>query len=55
MNRKERRRQKKNTSHNQVNSSLLDAIQKTMPNGWYKQVLWERVMWLDENGNLKMY
>lgn len=33
----------------------FDAIQKTMPNGWYKQVLWERVMWLDENGNLKMY
>ena len=33
----------------------FDAIQKTMPDGWYKQVLWERVMWLDENGNLKMY
>ena len=32
----------------------FDAIQKTMPDGWYKQVLWERVMWLDENGNLKL-
>ena len=27
MNRKERRRQKKNTSQNQVNNSLLEAIQ----------------------------
>ena len=31
----------------------FDAIRKTMPDGWYKQVLWERVMWLDEKGNLK--
>ena len=28
------------------------SISETMPNGWYKSVIWERVMWLDDNGKL---
>ena len=28
------------------------AIQNTMPEGWHKQIIWERIMWLDEDGKL---
>ena len=31
-----------------------EALQISMPNGWHKQVVWERLMWLDESGKLKM-
>ena len=35
-----------------MSSVDFDAIQATMPNGWYKQVIWERVLWLDNDGKL---
>jgi len=31
----------------------LDARTKTIPEGGYKQAIWERVIWLDDNGKLK--
>lgn len=35
-------------------SSVDDkALQDSMPNGWHKQIIWERIMWLDDNGNIK--
>ena len=27
-----------------------ESLNETMPDGWYKQVIWERVMWLDDKG-----
>jgi hypothetical protein len=33
-----------------MDSVDFDAISKTLPEGWYKTVIWERVMWLDNNG-----
>ena len=33
-----------------MDSVDYEAISKTMPEGWHKQVIWERVMWLDNNG-----
>ena len=35
-----------------MDSVDFDALSKTMPEGWYKQVIWQRVMWLDDNGKL---
>ena len=35
-----------------MSSVDFEAIQATMPNGWHKQVIWERVLWLDNDGKL---
>ena len=35
-----------------MSSVNFDDISSTMPNDWHKQVIWERVLWTDSNGNL---
>lgn len=30
-----------------------NEIASTMPNGWHKQVIWQRVLWVDSEGNLQ--
>ena len=30
------------------------ALQNSMPEGWHKQIIWERIMWLDTDGEIKM-
>ena len=35
-----------------MSSVNFDEINSTMPNGWYKTVIWERVLWTDSEGNL---
>ena len=36
--------------------SLIDskALQNSMPKGWHKQIIWERIMWLDTDGEIKI-
>ncbi|MDA9360146.1 hypothetical protein N9R15_00025 [Flavobacteriaceae bacterium] len=29
------------------------ALQNSMPEGWHKQIIWERIMWLDADGEIK--
>ncbi len=36
-----------------LNEANLDDINKTIPNGWYKSLLWERVYWIGSDGKLK--
>ena len=36
----------------EMSSVNFDEINSTMPNGWYKTVIWERVLWTDLEGNL---
>lgn len=33
--------------------SQKDMSDTNPENGWYKSTLWERVMWIDSNGELK--
>ena len=35
-----------------MSSVNFDEINSTMPNGWHKTVIWERVLWTDLEGNL---
>jgi hypothetical protein len=35
-----------------MSSVNFDEINSTMPNGWHKTVIWERVLWTDSEGNL---
>tara|TARA_B100000989_G_scaffold88578_2_gene64029 strand:- start:684 stop:1466 length:783 start_codon:yes stop_codon:yes gene_type:complete len=32
----------------------IGKINETFPNGWYKQTLWERIIWIDSDGNLSI-
>ena len=35
-----------------MSSINFEEINSTMPNGWHKTVMWERVLWTDSEGNL---
>ena len=35
-----------------MSSVNFEEINSTMPNGWHKTVMWERVLWTDSEGNL---
>ncbi len=32
----------------------LDAIDETMPYGWYKRIIWQRIVWVDEEGKIHL-